>query len=214
MNKKSTARALIHKIRSGFEGGKGGADASSSLRYSTPCRPKGSPLCTVLRYPYLVMEPKKKYFKGALGANVYLFWGGSARRQSAIFWSKFSKKVLKNAFVGLFFFKFCLRRRKLHGFFKMLWESSENFWSRYPYLVTGPKNFFKSAFDANVYFVGELAPTKRNFLVEIFRKVSKKNLKVLKNLEKVSKFYKTLKTVDIFSVSTWYDQFYFKLTYS
>ena len=24
------------------------------FRYSTPCRPKGSPLCTILRYPFLI----------------------------------------------------------------------------------------------------------------------------------------------------------------
>ena len=35
-----------------------GADASP-LRDSTPSRPKGSPLCTILRNPYLMMDPKK-----------------------------------------------------------------------------------------------------------------------------------------------------------
>ena len=44
-------------IRGGFRGGGGGADASF-FRDLTPYRPKGSSLCTILIYPYLVTDPE------------------------------------------------------------------------------------------------------------------------------------------------------------
>ena len=78
-------------------GGRG--RTSPYLRDSTPCRPKGSlPLCTILRYPYLVTDPKK--FLKAPWAPIYTnLRGERAPKKNAIFWSKFSKKCLKTPFV-------------------------------------------------------------------------------------------------------------------
>ena len=39
-------------------GGGGGGVGRFTFRDSTPCRPKGSRLCTILRYPYLVTDLK------------------------------------------------------------------------------------------------------------------------------------------------------------
>ena len=50
------------------------------FRDSTPCLPKGFPLCTVLRYSYLVMDPL------AFGAKKKLILKGIARQKNAISW--------------------------------------------------------------------------------------------------------------------------------
>ena len=63
------------------------------LRDSTPCRPKGSPLSTILRYPFLVMDPKN--FLKALPAPIYTSFEGGARAE-------------KTQFFGQNFSKFCL----------------------------------------------------------------------------------------------------------
>ena len=41
----------------GYGWGGGGLDALYSLRDSTPYRPKGFPLCTILRYPFFADGP-------------------------------------------------------------------------------------------------------------------------------------------------------------
>ena len=50
------------------------------FRDSTPCRPTGSPLCTIFRSVLVFREKRAK--------------------KNAIFWSKFSKKCLKTSFLA------------------------------------------------------------------------------------------------------------------
>ena len=94
----------IVTLSSGFRG----ADPPP-LRDSTPCRPKGSPLCTILRYPFLVTDPEN-FLKTPL-APIYTDFEGERAKKNAIFWSTFSKKCLKTPFLT-FFSEICLRRRK------------------------------------------------------------------------------------------------------
>ena len=77
-----------NRISSGFRGGEE-SGRPPPLRDSTPCRPNGSPLCTILRYPFLVTDPKK-----FLKAPLYSNFEGEARAKKRIFWSKLSKKCL------------------------------------------------------------------------------------------------------------------------
>ena len=71
------------------------------LRDSTPCRPKG-PLCIILRYPFLVTDPKM-FLKAPLRQYI-LILSGSARRKNAIFFGKnFQKSPL---FWPIFFHNF------------------------------------------------------------------------------------------------------------
>ena len=58
-------------------GGEAGIGRSLPLKDSTPCRPKGSPLCTILRYPYFVTDPKN-FVKAPL-APIYTYFKGGAR---------------------------------------------------------------------------------------------------------------------------------------
>ena len=67
----------------------------------TPADSKGPPF--VLFWDIHFWWRTKKFSKGAFGTNIYLFWEGSARWKSAIFWSKFSKKCLKTPFLACFF---------------------------------------------------------------------------------------------------------------
>ena len=89
------------------------------------------PICTILRYPFLVMD-LKNFLKAPLASMYTNFEEGSARRkQNAIFWSKFPKKCLKTLFLACFS-KFCLQRRKFgqNRDKTVLWESSKNQFGR------------------------------------------------------------------------------------
>ena len=77
------------------------------LRDSTPCRPKGSPLCTILRYPYLVTDPKN-FLKAPL-APIYTYFRGERVPKKRNFFGQNFLKSAKNAFLACFS-KFCLRR--------------------------------------------------------------------------------------------------------
>ena len=44
--------SYVDNIPVDSSGFRGGADASLPLRDSTPCRAKGSSLCTILKYPF------------------------------------------------------------------------------------------------------------------------------------------------------------------
>ena len=59
------------------------------------------PLCTILRYPYLVTDPKK--FLKAPSPPIYTNFEGRVRAKKRDFLVKTFQKVLKNAFFGLFF---------------------------------------------------------------------------------------------------------------
>ena len=52
------------------------------------------PICTFLKYPYLVTDPKK--------FSKDVFWRDFLVK-TQFFWSKFSKKCLKTPFFGMFF---------------------------------------------------------------------------------------------------------------
>ena len=68
------------------------------LRDSTHCRPKGSPLCTILRYPFLVMDPKI-----FLKAPMYTYFeGGERAEKTQFFGQNFFKKCLKTPFLAFF----------------------------------------------------------------------------------------------------------------
>ena len=62
-------KKLIIVVRSGFRGG-GGGGSLLFLRDSTPCRHKGSSLCTILRCPFLADWPSI-CSKCAFGANIH-----------------------------------------------------------------------------------------------------------------------------------------------
>ena len=73
------------------------------LRDSTPCRPQKSPLSIILKYPFLVTDPKN-FLKQAPWAPKYISFEGGARAEKAQFFGQHFQKVPKNAFFGLFFF--------------------------------------------------------------------------------------------------------------
>ena len=58
------------------------------VKDSTPCRPKVSPLCTILRYPFLVTYPK--IFLKARSAPIYTNLPKSDQKR--LFWPVFSTK--------------------------------------------------------------------------------------------------------------------------
>ena len=112
-------------IRGGFRGG-GGWRTFLFLRYSTPCRHKGTFKKSSFARPTLIFfqrRLRRQYILilrgsargGARGGSARGGGGGSARggarQYILIFRSKFSKKCLKTPFWPIFS-KFCLRRRK------------------------------------------------------------------------------------------------------
>ena len=66
-------------------------------------------LCTILRFSFLVTDPKN--FLQTPSVSKYTnFEGGGRDEKNTIFWSTFSKKCLKTPF-GLFFFsKFSVQK--------------------------------------------------------------------------------------------------------
>ena len=87
---------VIYKDTGADLGGRGGRP--SFLRDLTLCRPKGSPLCNILRYPFSVTDPKV-----FLKAPIYTNFERGAR---ADFLVKIFQKLPKNAFYGPFFQNF------------------------------------------------------------------------------------------------------------
>ena len=86
-------------------GGFRGEGTSPILRGSTPGRPKGSPLCNILRYPYLATNTKN-FLKAPL-APIYTNFEGRVRAKKRNFLvNSFQKPMPRNAFFGLFFKKF------------------------------------------------------------------------------------------------------------
>ena len=76
------------------------------------------------------MDPKN--FLKVPMAPIYTKNEEGARRKNAIFWSKFSKKVPKNAFFGLFFFQKLPAAQKFwpkQGLFNDLGELEKSVWS-------------------------------------------------------------------------------------
>ena len=61
------------------------------------------PLCTILKYPYLVTEPK--IFLKAPLTPICTNFEGEARAEKRVFLVKIFQKLPKNAFFGLFFFQ-------------------------------------------------------------------------------------------------------------
>ena len=93
--------------------GGGGGRTFPFLRDPTPCRPKGSPLCTFLGYLFWVTD-HKFFLKAPLapiytndlytfGANITLRGERAPKKRN--FLIKIFQKVPKNAFFGLFFFQ-------------------------------------------------------------------------------------------------------------
>ena len=60
------------------------------------------PLCTILRYPYLVTN-RKIFLKAPLAPIYTNFEGGARAKKQRVFLVKILQKVPKNAFFGLFF---------------------------------------------------------------------------------------------------------------
>ena len=92
------------------------------LRDSTPFRHKGSPLCTILRNPYLFENPKN--YSKSPSASIYTnFEGGARAKKNAFFLIKIFQKVPKNAF----------KRRNLdqNKVFFYLEELRKSIWSTY-----------------------------------------------------------------------------------
>ena len=75
------------------------------LRDSTPCRPKGSPLCTILRYQFLNfwLTDFKIFLRAPLAPIYTSFEGGGGRQKKRNFLVEIFQKVPKNAIFGLFF---------------------------------------------------------------------------------------------------------------
>ena len=96
---------VIISIRGGFRGGGGdwGNAPSPLYKDSTPCRSKGFPFCTILRYPFLVTD--HQIFLKAPLAPIYTNFEGGARAEKLDFWTKFSKKCLKTPLSACFFIR-------------------------------------------------------------------------------------------------------------
>ena len=74
-----------------------------SLSDSTPYRLKGSPLCTILRYPFSVMD-SKMFLKAFCRQNTLVLKGErGARAEKPQFFGQNFPKMPKNAFFCLFF---------------------------------------------------------------------------------------------------------------
>ena len=96
------------------------------LRDSIPCRPKGSTLCTFLRYPILVTDPKI-FLKAPLAPILTYFEGG--RRKTAIFGQYFPKRAF---FLPNFFKNVSKMFPKIwpkQGLFSALGELEKSIWS-------------------------------------------------------------------------------------
>ena len=90
-------------IRGRFRGRglRGGRLSPTPLRNSNLCRPKGSPLCTIFQYPFLVVDPKN-FLKASL-ASKYTSFRGERAPKKRDFLVKFFQKSLKKPFLGCFF---------------------------------------------------------------------------------------------------------------
>ena len=96
---------------------------SSGIRHPRPIQ--RVPLCTILRYPFLVMDPKN-----FLWPMYFNFEGGARAEKTRIFGQNISKKCLKRLF-GLLFSKFCLRRKNYgqNSLFSAAGELGKSIWS-------------------------------------------------------------------------------------
>ena len=103
---------MLNSAGKGLVRGGGGGGGGSNT-----CRPKGSAVCTILRYPFWVTDPK--IFLKAPSGPIYTNFEYITR----FFFVKIFQKVPKNAFFGLFFFK------PKQGLFSAL-ESSKNQFGR------------------------------------------------------------------------------------
>ena len=74
----------------GADLGGGGADASFSLRIRPPSTQR-VPLCTILRNPYLVEDPKN--FLKTPSAPIYSNFEGGARQKTRFFGQHFPKNA-------------------------------------------------------------------------------------------------------------------------
>ena len=103
------------------------ADALSPQGFD-PLPTQRVPLCTVLRYPFLVADPKT-FLKAPTS-----FEGGVRAEKTQFFWSKFFKQCLKTPFLACIFFQnFACGTFFKTGSFRVyivLWESSENQFGR------------------------------------------------------------------------------------
>ena len=106
-------------------GGGGWSDAPPPPQGFDPCRPKGSPLCIILRNPFFVTDPKN-FLKVPL-APIYTNSEGGARAEKKRFFDKNFPSAWKRLFWPVFP-KFCLRRTHFgrNRASVVLWESSEN----------------------------------------------------------------------------------------
>ena len=147
---KITLKALP-RSSSGFGGGSDGAVADPSPQGFDPLPTQRVPLCTILRYPYLVTDPK--IFLKAPWAPIYTKFEGGARAEKTQFLAKFFQECPKTLFWPVFW-KICLRRRKFcqYRVFGVIWESSE-------YQFGRPKKKVGKNFD---FFFWKSAPS-RNF---------------------------------------------------
>ena len=133
-------------IPAGADLGGGGRTPPPPSGIRLPADPKGSPLCTILRYPNLVTDPKN-FLKAPL-APIYTYFEVGARAKKRNF---FGQNVLKSAQKCRFwpvFQNFACSARKFdqNRVFLMLWESSENHFGRPKKKVDKIfKNFLKSA---------------------------------------------------------------------
>ena len=78
-----------------------GGGGRSSLKDSTPCRPKGSHIWYFLKIHFWPTDPKNS-LKAPLGP-IYTNFEGGARAEKTQFFYKNFQKVPKNALFGLFF---------------------------------------------------------------------------------------------------------------
>ena len=83
----------------------------SPLRDSNPCRNKGSPVCTISKYPYLVTYPEN-FLKVPWAPINTNFEGGARAEKARFFLSTFSQKVPKKPFL-VCFFNFLLAAQKI-----------------------------------------------------------------------------------------------------
>ena len=85
-------------------GGGGRGVGRPFLRYSTPCRPKGSPLWYFLRNPFFLPTDPKIFLKTP-SAPIYTNFEGERAPKKCDFFVKILQKVPKNGFFDLFFRK-------------------------------------------------------------------------------------------------------------
>ena len=114
------------------------------IRDSTPCRLKGSHLCTFF-WDIRFWSRTLIFLKAPLAPIHTNFEKWARAEKTRFFGQNFPKKSLKTPFLACFFFNFgCSAENLAKTVFLVLWQSSESQFSRPKKITTKFSNFFEN----------------------------------------------------------------------